>query len=132
MEIEKLNEMACNSFGLSLSALFSSVEGQYPDFGFYQRKEIFFVAVEKLLKEGKIKFIAPGADCYVSPQRPSPELSIENTKAHWNESADKIIKYLKERWPKDAADDNDDELNIYFYEVPSVIWIDEFGNYFSS
>ncbi|WP_146093469.1 hypothetical protein [Xanthomonas pisi] len=132
MEIEKINEMARDSFGLSLSALFSSIEGQYPELNFYKRKEIFFAAIEKLLDQGKIKFIAPGADCYISPMNPSPELSIENTEAHWNESTDNIIKYLKERWPKDAVDDNDEELNIYFYEVPSVIWIDEFGNYFSS
>ncbi|MCC8535988.1 hypothetical protein ACDH70_15770 [Xanthomonas axonopodis pv. poinsettiicola] len=132
MEIEKIDEITKDSFGLSLSTLFSSIEGQYPELDFYQRKEIFFAAIANLLKEGRIKFITPGADCYVSPENPSPKFSIENAEAHWNEGIDKIIIYLREKWPKDAMDDNDDELNIYFYEVPAVIWIDEFGNYFSS
>lgn len=132
MEIRKIDKIANDSFGLSLSSLFSFIEGQYTELDFYQRKEIFFLVIEKLLKQRKIKFIAPGADCYVSPENPSPEFSIENTEAHWNESAENIINYLKKRWPKDAMDDDDDELNIYFYEVPAVIWIDEFGNYFSS
>ncbi|WP_153066849.1 hypothetical protein [Xanthomonas arboricola] len=132
MKITKLDKMVKESFGLRLSALFSSVGGNYPELNFSQQKESFFEAVEMLLKEGKIIFIAPGVDCYVSPDNKNPEFSIENTGAHWKDSSEKIISYLRERWPKDAVDENDDDLNMYFYEIPSVIWVDESGKYFAS
>ncbi|WP_372364003.1 hypothetical protein ACCQ07_09275 [Xanthomonas sp. NCPPB 3583] len=132
MKIRKLDEMVKDSFGLSLSALFSSVGGNYPELNFYQHKEIFFAAVEKLLEEGRILFVAPGGDCYVSPDNPNPNFSIENAEAHWNDSPGKIVSYLRERWPKEAVNENDADLNMYFYEIPSVIWVDESGNYFAS
>ncbi|MFC6570825.1 hypothetical protein ACFQDJ_04170 [Pseudomonas brassicacearum] len=92
----------------------------------------FFFVIESLLNEGRIKFIAPGADCYVSPDNEKPKFSVADSAAQWDLEAGQIISYLKGKWPKNVASDNDEDLTFYFYEVPGVIWIDERGGYFSS
>ncbi|MBX7276957.1 hypothetical protein ACLBW8_27255 [Pseudomonas sp. M5A4_2d] len=132
MTVKFFDEIVRDSFGLWVSALFSSIGSWNPEFTFEQRKDAFFYMVECLLVNGKIKFIKPGADCYISPSNPLPKLSIYDEAAHWDLSVKEIISYLREGWPKGAESENDVELTVYFYEIPGVIWIDKNGCFFAS
>ncbi|MGX9556249.1 hypothetical protein [Pseudomonas sp. CFBP 5750] len=132
MTEDLIEKIVRDSFGLGLSAIFSSIESWSPGLSFDQRRDKFFFVIESLLNEGGIKFIAPGADCYVSPDNEKPKFSVADSAAQWDLEAGQIISYLKGKWPKNVASDNDEDLTFYFYEVPGVIWIDERGGYFSS
>ncbi|MFW0889394.1 UNVERIFIED_CONTAM: hypothetical protein MKS84_22165 [Pseudomonas sp. JL1] len=132
MTIKFFEEIVRDSFGLWISALFSAIGSWNPEFTFEQRKDTFFYIIEHLLVNGNIKFIKPGADCYISPDNPYPQLSISDEEAHWDLDAKEIVSYLRERWPASAVSENDGELTVYFYDIPGVIWIDESGRFFSS
>jgi hypothetical protein len=132
MTVKYFEEIVRDSFGLWISALFSAIGFWNPDFTFQQRKEAFFYIVESLLESGRIKFIRPGADCYVSPANPHPELTIEDKMAHWDLGVKEIVCYLRCGWPESAVSDEDIDLTLYFYELPGVIWIDDKGRFFAS
>ncbi len=76
---------------------------------------------------GKVKFIAPGADCYVSPENPKPRFTIEDIDAQWNATPEEIVGQLRAQWPKQARNENDSELTMYFYSIPGIIWVGEDG-----
>lgn len=125
--MERLDQVVSDSFGLWISGLFSSVSGHYPELSFSQKGNLFFQVVERLLNEGKIKFIAPGADCYVSPSNPHPSLTINDEAAHWNVGVPDIIAFLKKMWPVDVNSEDDIDWIVYFYELPGVIWLTSDG-----
>jgi hypothetical protein len=62
-QIDKIVE---DSFGLWITGLFSTISGNSPGITFHSHRDAFFRIVEQLLQTGRIKFIAPGADCYIS------------------------------------------------------------------
>lgn len=132
MTVDLIEKIVRDSFGLGLIAIFSSIGSWSPELSFDQRRDEFFFVIESLLNDGKIKFIAPGADCYISPDNQNPRFSVADSAAHWNLEAGEIVSYLKGRWPKNVVSDSDEDLTFYFYEVPGVIWVDDSGNYFSS
>jgi len=132
MVVKLFDEVVRDSFGLWLSTLFSAIGSWNPELTFEQRKYAFFYMIEHLLVNGKIKFIKPGADCYISPDNPYPKLSIFNDEAHWDLGAKDIVFYLKECWPESARSESDGELTVYFYEVPGIIWVDEDGCFYAS
>lgn len=39
--------------------------------------------------------------------------------------AKQIVSYLKDKWPEGVVSESDKALTLYFYEVPSIIWVDE-------
>lgn len=92
---------------------------------FPEHKESFFWLVETLLRTEKIKFVAPGADCYVSAEHPNPRFSIDASEAHWQIAPEEIIAELRSQWPVQAQDENDLDLLIYFYSIPAIIWVGE-------
>jgi hypothetical protein len=120
-------EIVRDAFGLWISGLFSAVCGWNPGASFAEKKAFFFALLEKLLREGKVMFIAPGADCYVSPANPTPKLTVEDPKARWSAPVPEIMNYVRSRWPEEANDENDVELTYYFYELPGLIWVGENG-----
>jgi len=132
MTIKFLEEIVEGSFGLWISALFSAVGARNPDLTFSQQKDTFFTVVEYLLTTGRIKFIAPDADCYISPDNLHPKLSINDSESHWVLSPRQIVSYLESKWPEGVGSEDDEALTIYFYEIPAVIWVDEKGCFFSS
>ncbi len=85
-----------------------------------------------LLNSGKIKFIAPNADCYASPDNPHPKLTTNDSEAHWDLETEQIINHLKNKWPDEVTSANDEELTYYFYEIPGVIWVDNDGKLIAS
>jgi hypothetical protein len=126
-QIAHVDEIINDSFGLWISSLFSAISGRNPEISFEDHKESFFWLIAHLLTTGKIKFIAPGADCYISPSNLNPRFTIHDTDAHWQASPREIINYLRGRWPSNASQENDPDLLVYFYEIPSVIWVSETG-----
>ncbi|GLS05444.1 hypothetical protein GCM10007860_25970 [Chitiniphilus shinanonensis] len=125
-------EIVRDSFGLWISGLFGAIGSWNPEMDFFQRKELFFFFVKDLLSRGVIKFIAPGADCYISPENPSPRYVISDENVYWKATPEEIVSYLKSLWPIGVSDENDIELAVYFYEIPGVVWIDENGDVFGS
>ncbi|WP_175941830.1 hypothetical protein [Burkholderia pyrrocinia] len=121
------SEIVRDAFGLWISGLFSAVCGWNPGASFLEKKEFFFKLLEKLLREGKVMFIAPGADCYVSPSNPTPKFTVEDPEARWSAPVSEIMNYVRSRWPEEAGDENDVELTYYFYELPGLIWVGEDG-----
>ena len=132
MPLQHIDEIINDSFGLWISSLFSAIGGRNPDISFEHQKEAFFWLIEYLLKNEKIKFLAPGMDCYISPNNPHPEFTINDLEAHWKASPQAIVSYLRERWPSTVSDANDIALTTYFYEIPGVIWVGDNGQLIAS
>ena len=127
MDIKKLendvdliyDECCEHAFGQWVNGLFT----WHPNLPFLEQKEAFFILIRKLLNEGRVKFVKPDADVYCRGETNStPKLTINDIEAHWNASTDDIIFYLRGKWPKSAAHQDDLDLNAYFYEVPALIW----------
>ena len=114
--VEKEYKITCKEcFAHWISCLWFKYEG----FSFEENKEAFFWLLEKLLKEGKVRFC-------------SPEDPLYREKKEWDATPEEVIVYLKERWPEDAKDENDGDLHIYFYQIPAIAWLGEDGKWYSS
>lgn len=131
MRINFAEEIVHASYGSWMFTLLTEIGVRNPALSFAQRKEAFFALVAELLAQGKIKFIAPGADCYVSPATPHPRLTIHDVDAHWKASPQEIVAHLRAMWPDAATDEGDEALLVYFYQIPGVIWVDASGGYVS-
>ncbi len=130
--IEHIDEIVRDSFGLWITGLFSTISSWNPTLSFQEHKEAFFWLIEQQLRAGRIKFIAPGADCYVSPENPHPRLTIQDEEAQWHETPTAIVAYLRAQWPEHASDENDSDLVTYFCSIPGVIWVGEDGTLVAS
>lgn len=126
-QIEHFDEIVRDSFGLWITGLFSSISGWNPDLSFAEHREAFFWLIERLLRMGRIKFIAPGADCYASPKNPHPRLTIHDEAAQWKEAPEVIVARLRAQWPVHVSDENDLDLVTYFYSIPGIIWVGDDG-----
>lgn len=127
-----LDEIVRDSFGLWISGLFSTIGSWNPGLSFEERREAFFWLLEHLLRAGRIKFIAPGADCYTSPENPHPRLTIFDIDAHWRDRPESIVAQLRAQWPEHVVDENDVDLSSYFYTIPGIIWVSEDGSLVAS
>lgn len=100
---------------------------------FALHKEIFFWVLGKLLREGKIAFDDPYGEPWTYDPYSSDPNRPEQDEAHlWKAEPEEIIAYLQKRWPKDANDEHDLELNYYFYEMPYILWSGEDGRWYGS
>lgn len=113
------NEIVNDSRGLWLSGLFGSVVGWNPDKSFCEHKVIFFSVIKELLDKQEIKFC-------------SPDDPLGTKIPYWNVDNEKIIDFLEKNWPQKANDECDDDLNLYFYEMPAVLWKNENDDYVGS
>lgn len=106
---------------------------QYDDLDqFEELKEAFFYLLFRLLEEGEIRLIKPDEDVlYVADQSP-PEKSIHDVETHWIASSDELISYLHRKWRSSARDFDDADLNIFFYEIPPIVWKDGVGAWVGS
>jgi hypothetical protein len=121
--VKHIDEIVRDSFGLWITSLFSAISSWNPTFSFDDHKEAFFWLIEKLLRAGKVKFIAPGIDCYTSPENPHPRFTIQDEEAQWHETPETIVAHLRAEWPEHACDENDLDLVAYFYSIPGIIWV---------
>lgn len=132
MKIPHEIEIVRDAFGQWVSGLFGAVCGWNADVKFPEQKELFFLLLEKLLKSGRLMFIMPGADCYVSSDNPKPKLTIEDPNAQWNAPVSEIMGFVRNKWPAEVNDRNDVELTYYFYELPGLIWVGKDGRLVAS
>ncbi len=119
MKIEHVEEICRDSFALWSSGFFSAISGWNPDLTFEEHKEAFFWLLKKLLDEGKVICCPPD----------DPLCRIHRG---WTTSSDEIIAYWRAHWPESAEDENDTDLNFYFYEMPGIIWLGEDGKWYGS
>ncbi|WON77126.1 hypothetical protein [Serratia sp. UGAL515B_01] len=112
-------EIVQDSRGLWLSALFSSIIGWNPGNDLSDYKDMFFSVLKRLLDDDIVRFCRPD----------DPLGKMQN---YWEAETETIINYLCQRWPEGIADENDESLNMYFYEVPAILWLSESGDYVGS
>lgn len=117
--VPNFKEIVSESNGLWVSALFGAIVGWNPNQEFTVYKNMFFDVVKELLDNQVIRFC--------SPQDP-----LGKDEPYWNVDSDTIISYLKEKWPQGVTDENDEELNNYFYFIPAILWSDGTGHYIGS
>ncbi|WP_017327102.1 hypothetical protein [Synechococcus sp. PCC 7336] len=118
IKIDGLNDIISTSFGMWITALFGNIPAYNPGISFGDQKEVFFYILKKLLDEKKIYFEDPK--------------SKFGSRIIWDEDTSTIIQYLLDRWPKSAKDENDVDLNTYFYEIPVILWVGDNGRLYSS
>lgn len=88
---------------------------------FSQKKSNFFCLIERLLREGKIKFDLP--------------LNDPRQDEFWEDPPEVILAHLREHWPTQAASESDPAIVDYFYDTqrcPPVSWLSEDGQWHSS
>jgi hypothetical protein len=107
MKILNLEKIYGDAFGLWVSGLFSAIEGNNKGLSFESQKEAFFEIIKLWLDQGKIKFC--------KPTDPLNEV--------WDAPSDQIVEYLQSHWPQHAMDEDDADLNMYFYEIPAMLWV---------
>ncbi|WP_146193072.1 hypothetical protein [Maritimibacter sp. 55A14] len=90
-------------------------------------REAFFLLLQRLLDEGRVRFIKPNIDIYFVAGGPPPSLSIEDEENHWIADANSVLQNLRKRWPECAKDFDDDSINLFFFETPPLIWKGEDG-----
>ena len=131
-QIEHIDEIVNDSFGLWVSGLFSAISSWNPTLSFEEHRDAFFWLIEQLLRAGKIRFIAPGADCYTSHKNPYPRFTINDDEAQWREAPEEIVAQLRSEWPEHTCNESDLDLVTYFYSIPGIIWIGEDGTLVAS
>lgn len=135
MEIQNQAEIAADSFGMWITGLWGNVLFHHRELSFFEQKEVFFVLLERLLREGKVKFVKQDADVYHHydaktkvPYHPSQ--TVNDPETHWDAPIVEILKYLRARWPEGATQKDDLALNAYFYQIPTIIWHGEDGRWY--
>ncbi len=131
-QLHHIDEIVRDSFGLWISGLFSAISSWNPTQTFEERKEAPFWLIERLLRVGKIGFVAPAADCYSSPDNPRPRFTIKDDEAHWHDVPESIVAQLRAQWAEHARDENDLALVTYFYSIPAIIWVKDDGTLVAS
>jgi hypothetical protein len=111
VKISNFEKIYSDSFGLWVSGLFSAIEGNNRGLSFDNQREAFFEIIKLWLDQGGIKFC--------KPTDPLSEV--------WHVRSDQIVEYLKSHWPQHATNEDDDDLNMYFYEIPAIFWVGSDG-----
>lgn len=120
MNITKIqkDEMLRLSKDSWLSAMFSAIPYVFSNITFNEQKEIFFLLLREWLESGIVKFDTPPTEDFVGQS------------GFWNADNKSIMSYLYNGFPKDAVDEFDEDVNLYFYIVaPPVNWLQEDGSY---
>lgn len=116
MLIKNLDKIYSDSFGLWVSGLFSAIEGNNKGLPFPDQRAAFFEILELWLDEGKIRFC--------TPSDPLGEV--------WTAPTSEIVEYLKSCWPAQANHEANAALNLYFYEIPAILWVGADGKLYGS
>ncbi|MEF9413321.1 hypothetical protein ABXT21_04130 [Ralstonia sp. SM1864_UCD524_TZ4] len=119
MRISGVSEIVENAFGLWITALFDGILVRNPSLSFDEHKEVFFWLVEKLLRDGKIKFCPPN------------EIWREGYDI-WDVDVTIVVDYLRLHWPASVKHKDDLVLSDYFYAMPAILWIGDDGEIVSS
>ncbi len=123
---DRYDEIAAECFGLWSNSLWQRYDGIS---SFSELKDAFFYLISRLLDEGKIRFIKPNENVLFVADGSLPSKTICDESTHWTGPIKKIISYLRRLWPSSAQDFDDEELSVFFYEIPPIIWRDKDGNW---
>ncbi|WP_217870730.1 hypothetical protein [Chromobacterium violaceum] len=113
VDVEKVYK---DALGLWVSGLFSAISGNNPQLPFCEQKDIFFSLLRTWLAEGRILFCDP----------------CDPLGAPWKADVDEIVDYLQARWPVSVDSEYDPDLNVYFYEIPAILWVGPSGEIIGS
>ncbi|VEG12227.1 hypothetical protein [Moraxella cuniculi] len=109
------------SKGSWISGFFSAISGYLPNISFEEHKEVFFALSEEWLNNGLIKFDVP----YIE--------GVPFERRVWEAPTEEIIQYLKDSFPKEATDELDANVNLYFLiNAPAILWLHDDGSYYGS
>lgn len=109
-------------FGLWINGLFSVVTWIAEDLQFQDQKELFFLLLERLLREGKVVLVVP-----VDIDNRDTKTRIQDGDDRiWDESVEFIIDYMRQTFPKEAKHEHDMVLNDYWYGTacPHIGWVE--------
>ena len=91
-----------------------------PDLSFPEKMEAFFFLVERLLREGKVRFQHPTKD----------------EPFYWDVPPEVIVEHLKMGWPKEACSEGDEAIVDFFYtdltRCPPIFWLGPDGEWHGS
>ncbi|WP_193336745.1 hypothetical protein [Devosia beringensis] len=121
--------VAADCFGLWSNCLWRRYDGVDD---FVQLKEAFLYLVGRLIDDGIIRFINPELDVYFVAHRDPPTRQAKQIETHCIASSEDILAYLRKHWPNSARHFDDEELNLYFYEIAPMVWKDKNGNWIAS
>lgn len=111
MAIRNLDKIYSDAYGLWISSLFSAIRGNNEGMSFDDQREAFFAILGLWLDQRKIRFCSPS----------DPLGGV------WEVPGAHIVDYLKARWPRHATDAHDPDLNLYFYDIPALLWVSADG-----
>jgi hypothetical protein len=91
-----------------------------PQLSFQEKKEAFFYLLERLLREGKVKFENP----------------FGNEPKCWEATPEVIVAHLKAGWPQAATTEGDETIVSFFYDdwrrCPPIYWLGPDGEWHGS
>lgn len=100
--------------------------GWTPSLSMAEQKKIFFLLVERLLREGKVILSPPEEfwnkelGVYNTPMRP-----VENFIGIWDIPIEDQIAYIRDHFPEETIDFFDEEVSLFFYDkyCPRIGWV---------
>jgi hypothetical protein len=107
--------------------------GWFPELTFEDQKEAFLILLKRLLDEGKVFLFVPHMMTYNKIE--TPVRSYREYDGIWDISHEAMIDYIRNNWPNDVTDENDEKLISFWYDgvCPWIGWIDpETGNVVAS
>lgn len=126
---ERYEKIASECFGLWSNSLWQRYDALRD---FAELKDAFFYLVSRLLDDGEIRFIKPKEDVLFVADGPTPAKNICDESTHWTDPVEDIIGYLQRLWPSSATRFDDVEIDVFFYEIPPIIWRDRDGGWCGS
>ncbi|VVH60689.1 hypothetical protein BAZOLSSOX_2128 [uncultured Gammaproteobacteria bacterium] len=93
-----------------------------------QRKEVFFLTLKKLLDDNKVVLFAPYSMFNESTNQWDKTVTIRKYgDTIWGLPSKEIIQYMRDVFPKDAKDENDDKVYDFWFseDCPQIGWIDK-------
>lgn len=100
-----------------------------PELGYKEKKQAFLYLLERKLKEGKARFVMPGADYYPTPPNPYPRYKIGDDAIAWRAQPIDIVRYINAVWPKRVKDENDCAVLSLLQLIPALIWRESDGTW---
>lgn len=136
MDIDKINKAVNEEFEDVLDVCFGNwihgIFGGYEKLHiFEEEKEAFFILLKKLVDENKIVIFPPekyyiNNESYSVPTMQQRDPDTVRPYVYWNESSDIILKYMRSVFPSNVTDENDEELNDFWYgnDCVRIGWVD--------
>lgn len=144
-DVEKIYEECLieenGPFGKWINSLFYLIVRKTGNVSFFDAKEVFFVILNKLIKDGKVVLspppclddVEPGyyviSDGYSNRQQYRKAYRADADEPNrfwvWDAPVDKQISYFRSAFPKDVSGPEDVELNLYWYldKCPRIGWL---------